>query len=499
MARSSVGRWISSNSVALLCASATLLSAIAWMSVTPPFQAPDEPTHLAYVQRLAETGRPPSTAETDRPSLSSAGQAALDATNFSAVIGNQRGKPPWTAAEQRRAERILSQDLAENNGGGAGAYSSYPPLYYGLAVGPYLVADWAGASIIGQLTAVRLLSCLLTALAAFFIFLFVRDLLPGTPLAAPAGALAVGLLPYVGFIGSSVNNDALLLPISACLFWLLARSFRRGLDSRGAAAIGLVLVLGWATKPTFVGLVPGALMALVALLICAHRSEKRNALTLLTSLVLGVALPFALFLAVTVGIWGRSLRPSVTASDVLANSNAAAPSKSVGGLLSYVWQYWLPRLPFMTDADFGFYPLWQTMFKGFVGRFGWGDYEFPSWLYSAVLWCWIALLALVTRALIVSRRALRSHLPDFLSYAVMLGGLLLVIGGPGYITHLDSPFPFEQARYLFPALALFGGLVGLAIRGAGARFGTYVAVAVVVGTSALDLGGLLLTLGRYYA
>jgi hypothetical protein len=75
----------------------------------------------------------------------------------------------------------------------------------------------------------------------------------------------------------------------------------------------------------------------------------------------------------------------------------------------------------------------------------------------------------------------------------------LVIGGPGYITHLDSPFPFEQARYLFPALALVGGLVGLAIRGAGARFGAYVAVGVVVGIAALDLGGLLLTLGRYYA
>ena len=81
----------------------------------------------------------------------------------------------------------------------------------------------------------------------------------------------------------------------------------------------------------------------------------------------------------------------------------------------------------------------------------------------------------------------------------MLAGLIALIGIVGYRIRLDQPFPFEQARYLFPVLALFGGMVGLAVRGAGRRAGPYVAVAIVIATGALDIGGLLLTLGRYYS
>src|SRR5271156_835893 len=41
------------------CAIIATLSAACWSLVTPPFQAPDEPSHFAYVQYLAETGRLP--------------------------------------------------------------------------------------------------------------------------------------------------------------------------------------------------------------------------------------------------------------------------------------------------------------------------------------------------------------------------------------------------------------------------------------------------------
>ena len=223
------GRW-RRQSVALACASATLLSAVAWAFVTPPFQAPDEPSHFAYVQRLAETGTPPSPSEVSRPGSSSAQAAALSAVRFLSVQANPLGKPPWTLLDQRRADLALSHRLAQNDGGGADAASTYPPLYYSIESVGYLASDALGANVIEQLTVLRLISCLLTSLTALFIFFFIRELLPGTPLAAPVGALSIGLLPYVGFIGSSVNNDVLMMTLSAALFWLLARSWRRGLD-----------------------------------------------------------------------------------------------------------------------------------------------------------------------------------------------------------------------------------------------------------------------------
>ena len=36
-----------------------LLNGIAWGLIVPLFQTPDEPGHVAYVQHVAETGKPP--------------------------------------------------------------------------------------------------------------------------------------------------------------------------------------------------------------------------------------------------------------------------------------------------------------------------------------------------------------------------------------------------------------------------------------------------------
>ena len=120
----------------MTCFLCVLASALAWSIATPPFQAPDEPLHLAYVQRLAETGRTPLPSESDRPGLSTEGAAALDVTGFSGVIGNPLVKPPWTEADQERADATLSSGLPQDDGGGTSAYSNYPPTYYLLAAVP---------------------------------------------------------------------------------------------------------------------------------------------------------------------------------------------------------------------------------------------------------------------------------------------------------------------------------------------------------------------------
>ena len=44
---------------AWLCALVAGLNAIGWSFITPPFQVPDEPAHVAYVKQLAETGSLP--------------------------------------------------------------------------------------------------------------------------------------------------------------------------------------------------------------------------------------------------------------------------------------------------------------------------------------------------------------------------------------------------------------------------------------------------------
>ena len=42
---------------AWVCALVAFLNAACWAVISPPFENPDEPSHFAYVQRLAETGQ----------------------------------------------------------------------------------------------------------------------------------------------------------------------------------------------------------------------------------------------------------------------------------------------------------------------------------------------------------------------------------------------------------------------------------------------------------
>lgn len=482
---------------ATVCAGIVFLSLLAWAIVTPAFQAPDEPTHLAYIQRLAETGKAPRPSDSARPALSAQGRSALEATRFSAIIGNPLGKPAREPADVERARALLDADASQDDGGGAAAYSSYPPLYYALGAGPYLAADAAGATLVGSLTAVRLLSCLLSALTVLLLFLFAREIVPSTRAAWPTAALGVGLMPYFGFIGSSVNNDVLVATISAAVLLVIARSMRHGLTVRRAVSLGLLCAAGVITKPTFYGLIPGILLAVAFVVTRAWRTDRATAPRAATAVLLSFAAPVALYAALNYGVWGRSLTPRGTGLPDAAVVTSAR--QSVSGLLSYVGQFWLPRAWFLNDQVDGVYPLWETMFKGYAGRFGWLDYAFPGWVFNVVLAVWVMLLGLVVRALVICRAALRGRVAEVIVYTAMVLGLIVVIGVPGYDYRLSTGYPFEQARYLFPLLGLHAALIALAVRGAGARIGAYLAPSLILLTAALNTGGLLITFARYYS
>jgi len=57
---------------------------------------------------------------------------------------------------------------------------------------------------------------------------------------------------------------------------------------------------------------------------------------------------------------------------------------------------------------------------------------------------------------------------------------------------------FEQARYLFPVLALYGAFVALAVIGSGRRWEKAAGVTVVVLAVGHSLFSQLLTIDRFY-
>lgn len=172
-------------------------------------------------------------------------------------------------------------------------------------------------------------------------------------------------------------------------------------------------------------------------------------------------------------------------------------AKTLGGYLEYLWQFYLPRLPFM-ETQFDEYPLAHIWFDGFVGRFGALEYGFGTAVDVAALCVYGALVLLAARELVREGGALASRIPELITYATLAVGLLLFVHKAGYDSRTPEVDGFEQARYLFPLLTLYAAIIALAARGAGRRFGPAAGVLIVSLAVAHTLLAFLLTLTRYY-
>ncbi|HKG37381.1 MAG TPA: DUF2142 domain-containing protein [Conexibacter sp.] len=471
-------------------AAVAVCNAAAWSILTPAFQVPDEQTHVAYAQQIAETGRPPIARRGDEQ-LAPELLGAMARTRFGTLDARTYGAAVWSPLQQRLLDAELHAGLAHRSPNNtAGPAAPEPPTYYALEAIPYRVAG--GATLLDRIALMRLLSALMAGVTALFVFLFVRECLPGRPWAWTVGALGAALSPVLGFVSGGVNPDALLFPICAALFYALAVAFRRGLTTHRAAWIGGILALGLIGKINFYGLAPGALLALaLAARTSAGGLNMRAARLVGIAVVIAVA-PFLLLTMLDALAWDRAF--------VLAHTPAERPEDhgNLGGQLSYLWQVFLPRLPGQSTAFPEFYPGYQLWLKGFVGKFGWTVVGFAEWAYRLGALLLGAVVVLAGSVLIRERAALRQRRWEFLGYAAMTGGLLLLIGMVALRGFAPGIAGAVQGRYLLPLLALFAALLALAARGAGARWGRTVGVALVLVCVGWSLFGQLLTIAWFY-
>lgn len=465
-----------------------VLNAAAWSLITPAFQVPDEQTHIAYAQLIGERGRPPIPRE--REQLAPELQTIMGDLRFGTPEVRSYDVAIWSPLQQRRLDRDLHASLARHAGDEAGPAAPEPPLYYALEAIPYRLAS--GATLLDRIAFMRLLSALMAGVTALFAFLFVRECLPGRPWAWTVGALGVALTPTLGFVSGGVNPDALLFAVCAALFYTLAVAFRRGLTTRLAVWIGVVLALGIVGKINFYGIVPGALVALALAARASTGGWNRGAARLVGIAAAIAVAPYLLLTLLDTLAWDRTF--------ILARTPAEAPEDhgDLMGQLSYLWQVFLPRLPGQAAAFPEQSPVYELWFKGFVGRFGWLTTTFAHWVYrvAAVLFCVTGALAL--RALLADRATLRRRAPELVGYAAMAGGLLLLIGMVALRGWAPGIVGAVQGRYLLPLLPLFGALLVLAARGAGDRWGRTVGTGIVVLCVAWSLFAQLVTIEWFY-
>jgi hypothetical protein len=469
------------------CALVALTNAVCWSLITPPFQVPDEPDHFAYVQHLAETASLPIV----RTEFSPEETVALRDLSQSEVRGHPENRPVATSGEAQVLQHDLARPLARSGTAGAGVAASEPPLYYALQTIPYGLGS--SGSLLDRLELMRLLSALMAALTALFAYLFVREALPRVRWAWAVGGLGVALTPLLGFVSGAVNPDAMLFAVSAAIFYLLARGFRRGLTPGLAVAIGVATAIGLLTKLNFVGLAPGIALGLVVLAVRSARVSKRSAYR---SLVLGIGIAASPVLAyIVINLFSNHAGLGAVSGGIQGTEG------SVFSEISYIWQYYLPRLAGMAEEFPGIFTP-QLWFERSVGQYGWLDTSFPTWVYDVALIPAGLLTVLGIRALVGGRAALRSRVAELAVYVVMAAGLLALIAATSYIPSGNGlphfPTAFWQARYLLPLVPLLGAALVLSARGAGRRWGPVAGALIVVLFLAHDVFSQLQVISRFY-
>jgi hypothetical protein len=472
---------------AWLCALVACINAACWSIVMPPFQVTDEQTHFAYVQQLAENVKLPINGP---ERLSPEERAVLQDLHQYEVRDSPETGTISTAAQQRQLQEDLNRHLSRKGGGEIGGAHSDPPLFYMLETIPYGLAS--AGTLLDQLEAMRLLSALMGGLTALFTFLFVREALPGVRWAWTVGGLCVAVAPLLGFISGGVNPDSMLTAVSAANFYAIARAFHRGLTHGLAIAIGTLIAVGFLTKINFLGLVPGIALGMVVLAVRAARTQGRKAYGSLAIAAAIAAAPVCLYVLANL-LSGHPALGIVSITLKLDRAHGSILDK-----VSYIWQFYLPRLPGMTNYFPSLATTRDIWFNQGVGLYGWLDTTFPIWVDNAALIAVGILALLCVRSLAVCHAALRERVAEIAVYAAMALGLLTLIGLSSYVDY-SSEGLFADPRYLLPLIPLLGAALALAARGAGRRWGPAIGALIIVLFMAHDIFSQLLVVGRYYA
>lgn len=459
-----------------------VVNGLAWSILTPPWQAPDEIAHFAYVQHFAETGQP---SVDEHPKIardySTEHQYAMEWGQTNTVRANPAGKPPWDP----RARKLLEDQekrLHAAKDDGTRAALNYTPAYYGIDVLGYLAFDWG--DIFDRLGGARLISALLGGLTAIWVWLFARELFRREDWLTNTAALAAVLLPQFGFISGAVNNDNLVIMLGSLELYLLARALRRGLDARLSVLIGVVLALGYLAKPSMAAFGP-LVAGVLAWPLIRDRDRRR-----LLYPVAGVA-GFALVGLIWSGIAASSGR---TVSTV---TTSTAQTFSVQDFASYIRHFYLPSLSGTPNRWFGTQvPLYSVWMHSFFAAFGSNDTLFHESVYRVIRDACAVVAVLIGIAAWRERKAVRRALPVVLMSVVAAVSLIAFIHLTFYLYY--NGYPGEQGRYLLPLAPLFGAAIAASTLALGRRHAPLLATFYVTALGCFTLFSYGLVLTRYY-
>jgi hypothetical protein len=465
----------------------TVLMGLFWALVVPYGQAPDELDHFAYAQSLAERFALPG--DKRRPTFSNDELLAAQFTGAQDLAFRPSElRPDWSPQDFAAYRAAASRGPSRSNGGGPNPESYDPPLYFLYAD----LAYWAtyGGNAIDRYYAIRVWGISLLALTVVGTWLLIGELLGRRRVPQLAGAGVVGLLPGEAFTSTSVNPDGLMIALWTLAFWLGTRVIKHGARPRDAVSLCAVTAAAALTQPISYALVPPVLLALLFGVIGSPRGLRRARGRAPVAALVAFGAPVIAWIVVR-GHGNPALAP-------IGPGPGGRPRPfNLRQFLSYVWQFYLPRLPGMTpnrvSSGLAVQDVWV---RGTWGTFGWLSVPMPSWVYTVAATV-TAVVAVLSAAIVVMfRDRLRWQLVAF--FAVAVGALLLGLHVTEYRSLINGGGPFLQGRYLLPVVGLFGLAVALIFSRLPPRRQGPVCAALVPGMLLLDVIALATIAGAYY-
>ena len=461
------------------------VEALAWIVVLPPLQGPDEIGHFAYTERLVETrsipwypggspSQPGQAVSTEANAAALYGGVFAESRNLAArPLGSQVSVDLW----HRQAART---DRAARKDGGYTSAMDNPPLYYLYEAVPYLVTyplDFFDRSFAMRLANIPLLLVTIACVWATSGLLLARRSLQFL------ATSAVALNPQLTHLSAVINADVALAAEWAAFFYIAVRLLTEPPTRRRIAGI--------------VGL---------ALASCLTHGR-------------GVALvvPAALVLAV---VWWRWRRPSRRAAAVFFASAGVATIVGAYAVLryatlgelsgwrvrqfaSYLWQFYLPKLPFMGTT---FRPDW-TVRDAFIDRF-YGTFAQLEVFFSPTVMTWLARLTVL--AIVLAAVGLAVRLRSIRRRPAALWVLaLFAVGSVAYLLDMHvAAFrslasgdgdPVVTGRYLLPLITIYGLGIALAVSWLPRRAAAIAGGVTLAGLTVLQLAAMGILLERFYA
>jgi hypothetical protein len=464
----------------------------AWMAVTPAFQGPDEPAHFAYAQHLAETGGPPEKLGGNGRSNSTEHSQAMEWGGLHSLIGVIWARPAWSDAEERRWEEVEASLPAEASADGEGpnAVAGNPPLYYAYEAVAYHAAP--GGSLFARVSAMRITSALLYLAIIPLAWLIAAELF--RPLWARSLVTAiVALHPKLASLGASINPDVLLATVWTAFIYVGVLTLRRGPTRGRLIAIGLLSAASLLTHGRGLAIL-GPLLALLLFLGLRHRPPLRRA-AVVGAVPLGIV---AAGVALLLAFRGVSSGEGAYSGEI---AGFGEQNFNVRQFLSYVWQFYLPKLEFMQPTiglqDYGFR---EVFVGGFFGDYAALEVTLPPTAIDA-LEVMMVLLFVALYTLAVARwRNVRTW-GDTAALLLIAGlSMILLVHLTSYRNMLITPSdPLFAGRYLLPLVSVFAVGVVAVVAALPRRLAAVFAGVIVGGEITMALSGLGMSLVRFYA